>query len=84
MNIQIRYIEGYERPWLIKRVNGKYEQHAHMRCHRDAVKVRNCINNKRYCKDKDIFNALRRLLTDKEFRELNRKEKYYKNNNGVK
>lgn len=84
VNISIIYIKGYERPWLIKRVDGKYEQHAHMKYHRDAVKVRNCINNKRCCKDKDIYTALKRLLTKKEFMQLARKEKYINVNNGVK
>ena len=32
MKLSIRYKPRcYDRPWLIKRVNGKYGQHAHMR-----------------------------------------------------
>ena len=45
MKLSIRYKPRcYDRPWLIKRVNGKYGQHAHMRRKKDAVKLRNLLD----------------------------------------
>ena len=41
MKLSIRYKPRcIDRPWLIKRVNGKYGQHAHMKSKKDAVKLR--------------------------------------------
>lgn len=49
MKLSIRYKPRcYDRPWLIKRVNGKYGQHAHMRRKKDAVKLRNLLDKKPY------------------------------------
>lgn len=71
MKLSIRYKPRcYDRPWLIKRVNGKYGQHAHMKCKRDAVKLRNLLDKNLMPYSDDLKVAAKRLLTDKEYKRL--------------
>ncbi|MDD7319288.1 MAG: hypothetical protein PUG74_11550 [Prevotellaceae bacterium] len=66
-----------ERPWLIKRVGGKYEQHAHLRTKKDALKVRNLIDCGKYPYNKKYKIAIQRLLTEEEFKSLDKKDRYF-------
>lgn len=71
MKLSIRYKPRcYDRPWLIKRVNGKYGQHAHMKRKRDAVKLRNLLDKNLMPYSDDLKVAAKRLLTDKEYKRL--------------
>ena len=83
MDLSIKYLSKLERPWLIKREGGKYEQHAHMHTKKDALKVRQLIDNNKYPYNKDYKTAIQRLLTEEEFKKLNKKQRYY-NKQGVK
>lgn len=84
MVLEIRYLKNLERPWLIKRVDGEYSQHSHMRKKKDVEEVKHLIEIKKYPSNKDQRIAMQRLLTDDEFRNLNKKQKYININKGVR
>lgn len=71
MKLSIRYKPRcYDRPWLIKRVNGKYGQHAHMRRKKDAVKLRNLLDKNLLPYSEEFKIAAKRLLSEKEYKKL--------------
>ncbi|WP_019131887.1 hypothetical protein [Peptoniphilus obesi] len=84
MLLEIRYIKNYDRPWLIKRVDGNYSQHSHLKSKKDAIKVKEMIEINKFPIKKDQQLAVQRLLTDDELRRLNRKQKYININNYIK
>ena len=84
MKISIRYISGYNRPYLLVRENGTYGQHAHMRNRKDAEKIRQLIDANRYPYCEEYKIAMKRLLTEEEFKKLKKKQKYININKGVK
>ena len=78
MKLSIKYKPRCdERPWLLVRVHGEYEQHAHLKTKKDAVKVRNLIDAWRYPYCKDYKIAMQRLLTEEEFKSLDKKLRYF-------
>lgn len=66
-----------ERPWLIVREDGEYSQHAHMRTKKEALKVRNLIDRWVYPYNKNYKTAIKRLLTEEEFKSLDKKDRYF-------
>ena len=66
-----------ERPWLIVREDGEYSQHAHMRTKKEALKVRNLIDRWVYPYNKNYKTAVQRLLTEEEFKSLDKKDRYF-------
>ena len=71
MKLSIRYKPRcYDRPWLIKRVNGKDGQHAHMRRKKDAVKLRNLLDKNLMPYSEEFKIAAKRLLSEKEYKKL--------------
>lgn len=66
-----------ERPWLIIREDGEYEQHAHLRTKKEALKVRNLIDRWVYPYNKNYKIAVQRLLTEEEFKSLDKKDRYF-------
>ena len=81
MNISIKYLQSCcPRPWLVKRENGTYEQHAHMRTKKDALMVRRLIDAGNYPYSKEYEVAMRRLLYKDEFNCLNKKPQYHNSN----
>lgn len=66
-----------ERPWLLVRVDGEYEQHAHLKTKKDAVKVRSLIDAWRYPYCSEYKVAMKRLLTEEEFKSLDKKLRYF-------
>lgn len=66
-----------ERPWLIVREGGEYEQHAHLRTKKEALKVRNLIDRWVYPYNKNYKIAVQRLLTEEEFKSLDKKDRYF-------
>lgn len=66
-----------ERPWLIAREGGEYEQHAHLRTKKEALKVRNLIDRWVYPYNKNYKIAVQRLLTEEEFKSLDKKDRYF-------
>lgn len=78
MKISIKYKpKCEERPWLVVRVGGSYEQHAHLKTRKDALKVRNLIDVGKYPYCKDYKVAMQRLLTEEEFKKLDKKQRYF-------
>lgn len=73
-----------ERPWLIKREGGEYKQHAHLKTKRDAIKVRQLIDANKYPYCHDYKIAIQRLLTEEEFKKLDKKQRYFNVNKGFK
>lgn len=80
MKLSIRYKPRcIDRPWLIKRVNGKYGQHAHMRRKKDAVKLRNLLDKNLMPYSEEFKIVAKRLLSEKEYKKLeNSNSKAYK------
>lgn len=66
-----------ERPWLIAREDEEYEQHAHLRTKKEALKVRNLIDRWVYPYNKNYKIAVQRLLTEEEFKSLDKKDRYF-------
>ena len=66
-----------ERPWLLKREGGEYEQHAHLKTKKDAIKIRNLIDIGKYPYCKDYKIAMQRILTEEEFKKLDKKQRYF-------
>lgn len=78
MKLDIKYKPTCkERPWLIVRVGGEYEQHAHMHTRKEAKLVRNIIDRWVYPYNKNLKIAVRRLLTEEEFKSLDKKTKIF-------
>lgn len=77
MKLTIKKLNIPGRPWLIKRDHGTYKQHAHLHTREDAEKVRQLIDSNRYPCSHDYKIAMRRLLTEEEFKRLNKRPRYY-------
>lgn len=73
-----------ERPWLLVRVGGEYSQHAHLKSKSDCIKVRHLIDINKYPYNKDFKIAMQRLLTEEEFKNLEKHQRYYNSNRGVR
>lgn len=73
-----------ERPWLLVRVGGEYSQHAHLKSKSDCIKVRHLIDINKYPYNKDFKIAMQRLLTEEEFKSLDKKQRYYNSNRGIR
>lgn len=85
MKLDIKYKPTCkERPWLIVRVGGEYEQHAHMHTRKEAMLVRNIIDRWVYPYNKNLKIAVRRLLTEEEFKSLDKKQRYFNSNKGLR
>ena len=84
MNLSIVHLKNLERPWLLKRVDGKYSQHAHFYTRKHAERVRRLIDSNRYPISKSYRIAMERLLTKKEFKGLQKKDRYININKGIK
>lgn len=83
MRLSIRYLKNCkDRPWLLKREGGKYEQHAHLRTKKDALTVRRLIDANRYPYCKDYKIAMQRILTRDEYKSLNKKPRYKNRSTG--
>ncbi|MGO1580735.1 MAG: hypothetical protein ACTHWZ_04935 [Peptoniphilaceae bacterium] len=84
MVLEIKYLKNLERPWLIKRSDGEYSQHSHMKKKREAEKVKHLIEIKKYPENNIYKKAMQRLLTEEEFKSLNKKQRYININNKIR
>lgn len=73
-----------ERPWLLVRVGGDYSQHAHLKSKSDCIKVRHLIDINKYPYNSEYKIAMKRLLTEEEFKSLDKKQRYYNSNRGIR
>ena len=85
IKLSIRRLSGrMDRPWLIVRKHGDYGQHAHMHTRRDADAVRRLIDSGRYPHCKEYKTAMQRLLSEEEFKMLDKKPRYFNPQRGPK
>lgn len=78
LELTIRLLnEDFERPWLLKRENGEYSQHAHFETKKDAKRVAHLINIEKYPTNKKEKYAMQRILTEEEFKKLDKKDRYF-------
>lgn len=84
MKLSIIYYPKMNRPWLLKREHGDYEQHAHFYTKKECVKCRNLIDSGTYPKNKKFLIAMQRILTKEEFKKLDKKQRYYNVNKGIR
>lgn len=85
MKLSIKYKPRCdERPWLLVRVGGEYSQHAHLKSKSDCIKVRHLIDINKYPYNSEYKIAMKRLLTEEEFKSLDKKQRYFNSNHGVR
>ena len=85
MQLTILYKPGCgDRPWLIKREGGAYEQHAHLHTKKDALRVRQIIDAGKYPYCREFKTAVQRLLSEEEFKRLHKKQRYFNSQRGPK
>lgn len=84
MNLSIIYYPKMERQWLLKREGGEYEQHANFFTREEALLCRKLIDLNKYPREKKYQRAMRRILTEKEYKQLKKKQRYYNANKGVR
>lgn len=77
MNLKIEKYDNFERPFLLKREDGKYEQHCHFKTRKEAENVKHLIEINKYPRCKCEKDAMKRLLNEEEFKKLNKKQKYH-------
>lgn len=80
MKLKIKYLPHLERSWLLFRDKGKHKQHAHFFTAKEAYCCRTLIDAGRYPTEKKYEIAMRRILTESEFKSLNKKPKCVRNN----
>lgn len=73
-----------KRKRILIREGGAYEQHAHFVCKKDAENVRRLIDSNKYPYNKKYKIAMQRILTEEEFKELNKKQRYHNVNKGIR
>ena len=84
MKLSIIYYPKMNRPWLLKREHGLYEQHAHFYTKKEALCCRRLIDACKYPREKKYRIAMQRILTEEEFKKLNKKQRYINQNCGVR
>lgn len=84
MKLSIYYYPKMNRAWLLKREQGSYAQHAHFYTKKEALECRKLIDCKRYPREDKYKIAMKRLLTEEEFKSLNKKQRYCNVNKGLK
>lgn len=84
MWLTILYKPGCDdRPWLIKREGGSYDQHAHMHTKKDAETVRRIVDAGKYPYCREYKTAIQRLLSEEEFKRLHKKQRYFNSQKGL-
>ena len=84
MKLSIKYLPNLDRPWLLRREHGEYSQHAHFYTKKEALCCRKLIDACKYPREEKYRIAMQRLLTEEEYKRLNKKPRFYKKNCGVR
>lgn len=84
MKLSIVYLSNLDRPWLLRREHGEYEQHAHFYTKKEALCCRKLIDACKYPREEKYRIAMQRILTEEEYKRLNKKPRFYKKNCGVR
>ncbi|NLY08561.1 MAG: hypothetical protein GXZ11_01465 [Tissierellia bacterium] len=77
MELAIHHYPKMERCWLLKRVHGEHSQHAHFYTKEEALLCRKLIDQNKYPREKKYKYAAQRILTEEEFKLLNKRPRYY-------
>lgn len=83
MKLSIYHYPKMERAWLLKREHGDYDQHAHFFTKKEALCCRKLIDANKFPREEKYRIAMQRLLTEEEYKRLNKKPRFYKRNCGV-
>lgn len=84
MKLSVIHYPKMERQWLLKREYGTYEQHAHFYTKKEALQCRKLIDACKYPREKKYLIAMQRILTEEEFKKLDKKQRYYNVNKGIR
>lgn len=84
IQLSIYHYPKMNRQYLLKREHGDYDQHAHFFTKKEAVQCRKLIDAMVYPRQKKFLIAMKRILTEEEFKMLNKKPRYYNVNKGVR
>lgn len=83
MKLTIKYCPKLpKRKRILIREGGAYEHHAQFLCKKDALNVRRLIDSNKYPYNKKYKLAMKRILTEEEFKNLKKKQRYYNVNKG--
>ena len=79
-------IKKTSRDYVVIRINGEYQQHAHFKKSSGARKIIELIEHGKLPTKKYFIDAAKRLLTEEEFEQLRggKKQKYYNVNRGTR
>lgn len=77
MELSIIHLPKMKRCWLLKRENGDYKQHAHFYTKEEAKLCRKLIDTNQYPRQKKYIYPMQRILTEREFRRLKKKQRYF-------
>lgn len=70
--------DGKKRGWVVIRIDGVYENHAHLKTMNGWRQLRYCLRNNLLPRSEYLQGSCRRLLTDIEYQRLKRpKDNYY-------
>ena len=83
MKLSIIHFPKMARCWLLKRENGEYRQHAHFYTKKEAELCRKLIDRRKYPREKKYIYPMQRILTDEEFKNLQKKQRYFNPQKGV-
>ena len=83
MKLSIIHLPKMKRCWLLKRKNGEYAQHAHFYTLEEAELCRKLIDKNQYPRQKKYIYPMQRILTEAEFKQLRKKDRYYNPQKGV-
>lgn len=84
MKLTIIHYPKMNRAWLLKREQGEHSQHAHFFTRKEAECCRRLIDAGKYPREEKYRIAMQRILTEEEFKRLNKKPRYHKQNCGVR
>lgn len=84
MVLTLKFFEDFRLPWLLKREDGEYGQHCHFKTKKDAEATKRRIEANRYPLNKTQKNAMLRILSEEEFKQLNKRDRYFNPNKGIK
>ncbi len=83
--MELQIFKNGRRDYIVKRVGGEVEQHAHLSDYKGCKQVVRLIRCNRLPKNKWLQGACKRLLTEAEYDKLERgKPMYYNNPYGAK
>lgn len=78
MSIEFKIFQNERRDFVIKRVGGTYNQHAHLCTYQMAKQLERMIKARKMPKSPYLRGSCKRLLTQEEYDRLGqRKDRYY-------